>query len=101
MGSAALIIVLSAFNGLEQLVRGFYADFDPDLKVLPLEGKFFEEQAIKQNIAELELFSSASAVLEEKALFNFVRTFLRELDLLALDLNKHIEQLHLYSQDNF
>jgi len=71
VGSAALIIVLSAFNGLEQLVRGFYADFDPDLKVLPLEGKFFEEQAIKQNIAELELFSSASAVLEEKALFNF------------------------------
>ncbi len=71
VGSAALIIVLSAFNGLEQLVRGFYSDFDPDLKVLPFEGKFFEEDPVLDAIDGLHLFQAHSAVLEEKALFNF------------------------------
>ena len=33
------------------------------------------------------LVSMVVVVFKEKALFNFVRTFLRELDLLALDLN--------------
>lgn len=71
VGSAALVIVLSAFNGLEQLVRGFYADFDPDLKVLPIEGKFFEKEKAFAAFEDLDLFSASSAVLEEKALFNF------------------------------
>lgn len=71
VGSAALIIVLSAFNGLEHLVRGFYADFDPDLKILPAEGKFFEQESVERAIADIDYFSAYSAVLEEKALFNF------------------------------
>lgn len=71
VGSAALIIVLSAFNGLESLVRGFYQDFDPDLKVLPAEGKFFEAQAPLQLLSEQDFIAAYSAILEEKALFNF------------------------------
>lgn len=71
VGSAALIIVLSAFNGLENLVRGFYQDFDPDLKVLPTEGKFFEAKASTKIISEQDFISAYSTILEEKALFNF------------------------------
>ena len=78
VGSAALIIVLSAFNGLEHLVRGFYDDFDPDLKVLPAEGKFFEENKVLEALAQVNYFDAQSAVLEEKALFNF-----REKDYIA------------------
>lgn len=97
VGSAALIIVLSAFNGLEHLVRGFYDDFDPDLRVLPKEGKFFEEEKVREALAQVNYFDAASAVLEEKALFNF-----REKDYIAslkgvdsnylavTDLEKHI-----------
>src|SRR5919107_5409129 len=42
VGSAALIIVLSVFNGLEDLIRSIYGSFDPDLKITSVEGKGFE-----------------------------------------------------------
>ena len=32
VGAMALVVVLSAFNGLEDLVRSFYDRFDPTLK---------------------------------------------------------------------
>lgn len=78
MGSAALIIVLSAFNGLENLVRGFYEDFDPDLKVLPAEGKFFASEGLDSKLESFDFLQAYSKVLEEKALFNF-----REKDYIA------------------
>lgn len=103
VGSAALIIVLSAFNGLENLVRGFYQDFDPDLKVLPTEGKFFEAKASTKIISEQDFISAYSAVLEEKALFNFrdkdyIAT-LKGVDQHYLDIN-HLED-HLPYGDYF
>ena len=42
IGTMALIIVLSAFNGLENLVENLYASFDPDLKIELKEGKTFD-----------------------------------------------------------
>ena len=33
VGAMALVVVLSAFNGLEDLVRSFYDRFDPDIKI--------------------------------------------------------------------
>lgn len=36
---AALIIVFSVFNGFEDLVKGLYADFYSDLRVMPVTGK--------------------------------------------------------------
>ena len=37
--SCALIIILSAMNGLSDSVMKLYSDFDPDLKITPIEGK--------------------------------------------------------------
>jgi len=42
IGTAALILILSVFNGFESLLSGLYNSFNPDLKVVPLEGKYFE-----------------------------------------------------------
>lgn len=39
--TAALIIVLSVFNGLEVLLRSLYSSFDPELKIEAAEGKAF------------------------------------------------------------
>lgn len=71
VGTAALIIVLAAFNGLEQLVRGFYADFDPDLKIVPAEGKFFAPKDLSAINWQDASVSAASFVLEEKALLTY------------------------------
>ena len=40
VGTAALIIVLSVFNGFEDLVKGLYSDFYSDVKIAPATGKF-------------------------------------------------------------
>ena len=42
IGTMALVIVLSVFNGLEDLIRGLNKNFDPELKVEALKGKSFE-----------------------------------------------------------
>ncbi|MBL7850501.1 MAG: ABC transporter permease [Cyclobacteriaceae bacterium] len=39
--TAALIIVLSVFNGLEVLLRSLYTSFDPELKIEAAQGKTF------------------------------------------------------------
>src|SRR5579863_552692 len=39
VGAASLILVLSVFNGFEDLVKSLYTSFYPDLKVTPAAGK--------------------------------------------------------------
>ncbi|HVG41331.1 MAG TPA: hypothetical protein VM888_06945, partial [Chitinophagaceae bacterium] len=39
VGTAALILVLSVFNGFEGLVKSLYSSFYPDLKIIPASGK--------------------------------------------------------------
>src|ERR1700726_50903 len=39
IGSASLVLVLSVFNGLEDLVKSLYSSFYTDLKISPLRGK--------------------------------------------------------------
>ncbi len=41
VGTGALIIVLSVFNGFEGLVLGLFNSFNPDLKVEAIQGKSF------------------------------------------------------------
>jgi lipoprotein-releasing system permease protein len=68
VGTAALIVVLSVFNGFEGLVKGLYGDFYADIRVGPAHGKVLrltKEQiaSIKQTKGVLQL----SLVAEEKA----------------------------------
>ncbi len=42
VGTMALVIVLSVFNGLEDLIRSLNKSFDPELKVEVVRGKSFE-----------------------------------------------------------
>jgi len=40
--TAALVIILSAMNGLTGYVANLYNAIEPDIKIMPLSGKFFE-----------------------------------------------------------
>lgn len=72
VGTFSLIIVLSAFNGLEELVGGFYGKFNPDLKVSPKAGKYFVPKEGKlAALNEIEGVEAVSSVLEERVLFSF------------------------------
>ena len=72
VGSAALIIVLSVFNGLEDLIREIYSSFDPDLKVTAVEGKSFETDTEFMNrIRRTPGIAVVSEVIEDNALLRY------------------------------
>lgn len=72
VGSAALIIVLSVFNGLEDLIREIYSSFDPDLKITAAEGKSFETDTEFMNrIRRMPGVAVVSEVIEDNALLRY------------------------------
>ncbi|GAB3541974.1 FtsX-like permease family protein [Pontibacter brevis] len=72
VGSAALIIVLSVFNGLEDLIREIYSSFDPDLKITAVEGKSFETDTEFMNrIRQMPGVAVVSEVIEDNALLRY------------------------------
>lgn len=70
VGTASLIILLSVFNGFEDLVKSLYADFYTDIKVSASKGRssiiFTGDQLHK--IKDLPEVKNYSLVMEEKAL---------------------------------
>jgi lipoprotein-releasing system permease protein len=72
VGTMALIIVLSVFNGLESMVNAIFNTFDPDIKVTPAEGKTFIADTIHLKLlANVEGVSCYSLALEENALLKY------------------------------
>lgn len=72
IGSAALIIILSVFNGFEGLVLSMYDSYSPHLKVEAAKGKSFNPQTpfFKQLESDAQIFSYTH-VLQEKALLRY------------------------------
>ncbi len=69
IGLAALIIILSVFNGLEDLNREIFKSFDPDLKIRPAEKKsFLLDSTLLRRINNLEGVAYSTQVLQDKAL---------------------------------
>ena len=75
-GTAALLIILSIFNGLEDLIISRYNSFDPDYKVLPKVGKTFSFDSVKYdkllNISDIKCVVS---VIEENVLVKYGKVY--------------------------
>lgn len=72
MGTMALVIVMSVFNGLEDLIRGLFASFDAELKIEAAEGKSFEvTEDWLDSIRSLEGVEVLTEVIEDNALFDY------------------------------
>jgi len=72
IGTMALIIVLSVFNGLEDLVRGIYSSFDAELKVESVKGKsFLLTQDLTNQIYEVNGVEVVTEVIEDNVLFKY------------------------------
>ena len=69
-GTAALILVLSAFNGLEDLVLKNYNSLNPHLQITAAEGKVFNPEKISAVLDNPE-FESSAYILEEKVLLKY------------------------------
>ncbi len=70
--SLALFIVLSAFGGLKDFSLSFANQYDPDLKVIPLDSKrIVITDSLYDSVKTIEGIKHVSLIIEEKALLNF------------------------------
>lgn len=69
VATCALVIVLSVFNGFQDLVAGFFTNFDPQLKVVPTKGKTAPaDDPILTEIKKLPEVDVATETLQDMAL---------------------------------
>lgn len=72
VGTMALVIVMSVFNGLEDLIRGLFASFDAELKIEIAEGKSFEvTEEWLEEIRSRPGVAVLTEVIEDNALFEY------------------------------
>jgi lipoprotein-releasing system permease protein len=72
VGTMALIIILSVFNGLEKMVSEIFNTFDPDLKIIASEGKTFIPDTLRLNmLSSVEGVACYSLTIEENALLKY------------------------------
>jgi len=71
-GAMALIVILSVFNGFDDLIKSLYSTFDPEIKIIPATGKTFSPatnnfSAVRNHRNVLHF----SEVLEENVLLRY------------------------------
>ena len=72
VGTSSLIIVLSVFNGLEDLLKSLYINFNPEIKIVSNNSKYFiknEEYITKIN--KIEGVDFVSKVIEDRAIASY------------------------------
>lgn len=70
--SSALIIILSAFNGLESTVKNVYRAVDPELKITLVEGKNFTDSVnLLTQIRQIPKIDKVVPVIEESVLISY------------------------------
>jgi lipoprotein-releasing system permease protein len=72
IGAAALILILSVFNGFEDLIQRSFNSFNPDIKISPARGKYMDaDSSLIRNIKDISEIESFSFVLEEVAYLKY------------------------------
>ncbi|MCK5822968.1 MAG: ABC transporter permease [Bacteroidales bacterium] len=72
VGSMALIIVLSVFNGFDGLIKSLFSSFDPDLKITVTQGKTFSIDSVSLNkIKNIEGVAFYTEIIEENSLLKY------------------------------
>ena len=72
VGTVALIAVLSVLNGFENMVQDSFSAFDPSLKILPREGKWFSaEDSLIIKAKELNVYTVWCEIVEQDGLIAF------------------------------
>ncbi len=72
LGTMALVIVMSVFNGFEDLIKSLYNSFQPDVMVTPKKGKVFTLDSLTyKGLVDLNGVDKVSTCLEEIAFFEY------------------------------
>jgi len=72
LGTAALILVLSVFNGFEDLISGLFSTFNPDIRITATKGKTFtSDSTMMTQLRSIDGVIAVSQTLEEIAFFEY------------------------------
>ncbi len=72
IGTMALVIILSAFNGLTALVKSLYSSFDPEISITQVQGRTFDPTTSAfQQLQKNQNIAYYNEVMEGNALFKF------------------------------
>lgn len=72
LGTMALIIVLSVYNGFDQLIDNMYSGFNPEIKISSTNSRVFKEQDLPlEEIRQLVGVEDFSLTLETQALVRY------------------------------
>lgn len=91
IGSAALIIVLSVFNGFEKVILSLYSNFSPEIRIEPARGKTFNPNtAFFNSLKKDPRVFSYTEILQDKALLRYgERTFIASMQGVSDDFLKN------------
>ncbi|MDX1904413.1 MAG: FtsX-like permease family protein [Thermonemataceae bacterium] len=72
ISTASFIILLSVFNGLEDMIRLQFSVLNPDLKISPKKGKIFTYTTdLQKKIGKTQGISYIAEVIEDDAVFKY------------------------------
>ncbi|WP_247235364.1 FtsX-like permease family protein [Telluribacter sp. SYSU D00476] len=72
VGTMAMVVVLSVFNGMEDLNRQIFKTFDADIKISPAEGRRFEvSESLLKTAQSVQGVASVTQVIEDNALARY------------------------------
>ena len=69
---AAMVILMSVFNGFDAIVRNMHSDFEPEITLLPERGAVMAcDDSLRQKVVALDGVAAASWVLDGEALLAY------------------------------
>ena len=72
LSTMALLLVLSVFNGLEDLIKSLFRSFDPDIKIELKQGKsFMLDPKVRHQINAIPGIAKVVDVIEDNVLFRY------------------------------
>ena len=72
IGTSSLIIVLSVFNGLENLLKSLYGNFDPEIKIVANNSKYFNDSnEVIESLNNIKGVEVVSRVIEDRIIASY------------------------------
>lgn len=72
IGTAALILILSVFNGFEEVISQLFNSYNPDIKVVPVKGQYLEiDSSLLIKIKNIKGVDRVCESVQEVVLFEY------------------------------
>ena len=77
ISTAAMVIILSGFNGIEGLVMKMFGAFDSDIEISAVNSKTFDRSFLPSNVYQIDGIENSTEVIEEIAIVKNHENFSR------------------------